>query len=468
MRVPRVYPMIVLAFALCLAHPLGALAWGTGAGSVTGAGTHQWILRAGDTFATRQGIDWLDLSVALSATVEPDRIAGDNPNHNYDRWGTPYGTADTRVAELYAEAVQALRNNDRTGASRAVGLLAHYYADVCEPFRTDDSSAEAGNSRRFEREVDWLLLNPANAGWAVYDGYQRASSPAKATATAAANAHRSYATLVSQYAANGFDSTAASAAKSGVNAAANGLADLITSVQQDAAETSVSPNVMAHQGVAFGNGYYYIFHTTWITRYDGSWTATGTNAYAVGWWNGFIQPHLGDGCYYDGKLYVVAENYPTVSSQQIMVFDANSMTFTTRYPIFGIPEVSSVTVADLGDGPLLVVSSYWDRTRLYKYRMSDGASLGQIPLSPAPAAGIQGLTYHDGLFYICSDNTRPAGRLYTATPEGATRLVYTNPAPGVHEGLDFDGSNLLWLVDTLEGSSRVYTMQFPGFLMAPH
>jgi len=357
------------------------------------------------------------------------------------------------------------RNGDRAGASRAVGLLAHYYADVCDPLHTDDSPAEPRMARRFERSVDWLLANPANANWAHYDGYQRITQPSAATISAAGTAHRSYRSLVSEYTSEGFDPKVRSIAKASTNRAANGVADLIMSIQQAAIEVSSSPNVAAHQGVASGAGYYYVFHTTRITRYDGSWNATGTAEHPAGWWNGFLQPHLGDGCYYDGKLYVAAENWPYIANQQIMVFDATTLRFVTRFWTHQHHEVSSVTVADLGDGvPVLVVSSYLDSSRLFKYRLADGAYLGSLALQPVPHSGIQTVAFRDNMLYLGAGNQAGTGYLYAATTSGQTRLLYTRKGPGDHEGIDFDGQRLLWLVDRGALGSHVLSLQLPAFL----
>jgi len=461
----RLLVMLLVLAGLCLAAPSNALAWGSGGGSAAGPGTHQWILAHANAFARAQGTAWVDMSVAASATLEPDSDPASSTDHDYDRWGAPFGTANSRVATLFAEAVAEYRSGDRAAASRSVGLLAHYYADVCDPLHTDDSAAEHAMSGSFERGVDWLLAGPSDAGWANYDGYQRITDPNAATVSAAGKAHASYSNLVSAYSAEGFDSRVSAIAMAGVDRATNGVADMIMSIQQAAVEVSASPNVMAHQGVASGGGYNFIFYTGSITRFDKSWNATGTIDHPVGWWNGFIEPHLGDGCYYDGKLYVVAENYPAVSFQQIIVYDAVTMQYLTKFWTHQPHEVSSVTVADLGDGngPVLVVSSYFDSNKLFRYDLTDGTYLGTLPMSPAPALGIQGVASHDGMLYLGVSHGISAGRLYAVTPEGHTKLLYVRPVSGYHEGIDYDGENLLWLVDRVT-DSHVYSLKLPSFL----
>ncbi|HEY5539854.1 MAG TPA: hypothetical protein VIL41_00190 [Coriobacteriia bacterium] len=456
--------VFAVAAGVALAAPQSALAWGSGGGNAKGSGTHQWILRTANRFARQDGANWVDMAVATSATIEPDLDPADKPNHDYDRWGMWYGSANTRIATLYAQAVESYRDGDRETASHALGLLAQYYADVCDPLHTDESPAEPRMARRFERNVDWLLANPANSNWAAYDGYQRITQPAAATVSIAAKAHGSYSSLVSEYSAQGFDSKVRSIAKTGVGRAANGIADMIMSIQQAAIEVTTSPNVSAHQGVASGGGFYYVFHTTRITRYDQSWNATGTIDHPVGWWNGFIEPHLGDGCYYDGKLFVVAENYPDISNQQIMVFDATTLRYIKRFWTYQHHEVSSVTVADLGDGPVLVVSSFLDSTRLFTYRIEDGAYLGSLALQPSPHIGIQSVAFGDGLLYLCAGRSSGTGYLYAATPSGQTRLLYTRRSLGAHEGLDFYDGRLLWLVDRGVSGSLVYYLELPNFL----
>lgn len=455
---------IAIGVVLSIAAPKVALAWGSGGGSASGPGTHQWILRTANGFARQQGALWLDAAVAASATVEPASDPADDPNHDFDHWGAWHGSANTRVASLYDDAVGAYRAGDRIAASRDVGLLAHYYADVCDPLHTDESATEPSIAPRFELAVDWLLSDPRTGSWATYDGYQRVTDPSAATISAATIAHHSYAALVSGLSANGFDASVNSIAKDGVGRAANGVADMIMSIQQAAIEVSSSPNVSSHQGVAAGGGYYYVIHTTNVTRYDQSWNATGTIDHPVGWWTGFIQPHLGDGCYFDGKLYVVAENYPIVSFQQVIVYDAATLRYIRRFWTNQPHEVSSITVADLGDRqPVLVISSYNDSTRLFKYSIDDGSYLGSIPLQPTPRAGIQGITFQNGRLYIGACRGFGTGYLYSATPDGHTKLLYTRQSPAYQEGLDTDGDDLLWLADR-GTDSRVNSLKLPDFM----
>jgi hypothetical protein len=453
-----------------LAAPQSAFAWNNGPQGGAGFGAQDWVLASANRFAISQGVGWLDQTAALKATAEPDSIKGDQVNHNCDRWGKHYGTSPAKVAKLYAQAVSLFRAGDRTGASRVVGLISHYYADTCDPLHTDDSTAEKRIGGPFERSVDRLLRSPSSyRSWASYDGFAHVSSASSLTSSAAGKAHSSYETLVTEYRRHGFDAKCVSIARKSVNRAANGMADIIMSIQQDAVEVAASPNISAHQGIAAGGGCYYVFDTQRITRYTASWVATGTNATPFAGTRGLTtaQAHLGDGCYHEGKLYVPAENWPSVTGQQILVFDAQTLSLETTMPTGQTHEVSSVCVAPgTGGKDALWVSSYEDSSRLFEYDLDTLRYVGSKALHPAPVPGIQGLTFSGDTFYIAASAVENVGHLYSVSQEGSTTPLYTRHGPGYHEGLEAQDGQLLWLIDRRSEGSKIRYLDFPGFLSA--
>jgi hypothetical protein len=461
----RLIRLLIVATIWVLAVPPAALAWENGTPGGDGFGTQDWVLAAGNRLAVSQGTNWLDLDIALKATAEPDRTRGDQRYHFYDRWGKHYGYAHLRVALLYSQAVKLYRAGDREGASRKVGLLSHYYTDVCDPLHTDDSRAEAKMRSRFEGQIDRLLRSPNSySWWASHDGYTHVSNASSYTKSSASKAHKSYSALVRTYNRKGLKGTPVSLARKSVSLAANGIADLVMSIQQDAVEVSASPNVSAHQGVAVSDENYYIFHTTRITRYDRSWNATGTNTHPFDGLSGFTEPHLGDGCFYDGKLYVVAENWPAVTNQHILVFDAATLERLDAIPTGRTHEVAGVCVAPGTDGESsLWVASFTDSKYLFEYKL-DGSYVGALPLSPAPQRGIQGIGYGNNQLYLSVGPYKGMGAVYSVSAEGSSSLLYTRRDVGHHEGIDLDGDQLLWLIDGGGTNSKVRFLRFPAFL----
>lgn len=457
---------LLIAVTICaLAVPQAALGWENGVPGGNGFGTHDWVLAAGNRLAVAQGTSWLDLDTAMAASAEPDRIRGDQRYHHHDRWGKRYGYAEVRVASLYSQAVKLYRAGDRAGASRKVGLMSHYYADICSPLHTDDSRAESKVHGRFERAVDALLRSPSSYWWwASYDGYTRVSNASSYTKSSAKKAHASYTSLVRGYNRKGFKGAPLPIARKSLSRAANGVADLVMSIQQDAVEVKASPSVSAHQGVAVGDGFHYVFHTTRITRYTGSWTATGTNTRPFEGLSGFTKPHLGDGCYHEGKLYVVAENWPTVSNQHILVFDATTLERLDAIPTGRGHEAAGVCVAPGADGEdSLWIASYWDSKYLYEYKL-DGSYVRAMPLSPAPRRGIQGISYGNDRFYLSVGPYKGVGSLYSVSTTGSAMHLYTRRYVGHHEGLAVLGDQILWLIDGGGTNSRVRYLRFPAFL----
>lgn len=86
----------------------------------------------------------------LAWTDDPDSVAMDWENHNYEVHGTQRG-APNRVQQLFQFVVGNLsnwmkngrpyRSNDEKMAVYSAGLLTHYYADVSQFMHTDDSSS---------------------------------------------------------------------------------------------------------------------------------------------------------------------------------------------------------------------------------------------------------------------------------------------------------------------------------------
>ena len=220
------------------------------------------------------------------------------------------------------------------------------------------------------------------------------------------------------------------------------------SIQEDAALVGNSRRDLgAHQGVATDtgpDGDYWIFHTGWIRRYDSDWVfQTGTDRPFLNddgtVLDGFeasesesdsrtisAQAHLGSGTYYrsteetHGHLYVPAEKWPSVLSQHVLKFNAETLEREASVATSQTHEVAAATVAPDETGvDRLYVASFKDSSRLFRYNLQTLEYIDSVALSPAPAVGIQGLTYREDkdLFILAvgrnatSDaSTRPSAR----------------------------------------------------------
>ena len=128
--------------------------------------------------------------------------------HVYDVWGSAYGDAPKKVAEYYAKALTARKAGDWTAASRYVGLMAHYYADICNPIHTDQTDAEDRMHSSYETAAQkYTDAKGENAGWVTFDGYQATTDVVAFTRTTATASHRSYSALVKGYNSGGMNAT---------------------------------------------------------------------------------------------------------------------------------------------------------------------------------------------------------------------------------------------------------------------
>jgi hypothetical protein len=225
---------VIAALLLCLLVP--ALAgWSNGPSGGDSFGTHDWALFQANRLATARGVRWLDWSVAQPVTEDPDTVLHDTYHHVYDIWGSTYGDAPSRVQTLYDETVQHLRNGDSAAASRSFGLLAHYYADICNPLHTDQCSAETAIHSKYELAAQTYSDQPnKNSAWVVPDGVRYVPNAAEEAQQAATSSHASYALLVSEFSAKGMDARVVAITTQSLNRAANDLADLMSSAASDA------------------------------------------------------------------------------------------------------------------------------------------------------------------------------------------------------------------------------------------
>lgn len=138
------------------------------------------------------------------------------------------------VADLYSEAVASYRAGDYAAASRAMGLLSHYYSDACTPFHTAGPNvrkAYADYHRDYENAVktvshlksDKTLLQLRDRK-TVYDVRRK-------TIASAYVANRQLDTICDSWPAGGISNkTVRAATKVSLSEAVNGLADMIAAV----------------------------------------------------------------------------------------------------------------------------------------------------------------------------------------------------------------------------------------------
>ena len=245
---------IVVLVVLGSATP--ALAWSNGGLGGNGFGTHDWVIDEAARLAGNP--KWLDKTVAFRASDDPDMVLLDWRYHAYDEWGDCEGEAPQRVASLFGQTVKAYKSRNFSSASKQLGLLAHYYADVCNPLHTDGTSgSETLMHSLYEVRVSGLTNSRGeNRAWIVNDGFQRVSNAASKTTLAARFAHPRYSQLVQHYRAYGYNRLVATSTRISLNRAVNDLADIIRSVPS-AQLPSAPPDVLPSGVIGWSDAWMY-------------------------------------------------------------------------------------------------------------------------------------------------------------------------------------------------------------------
>ena len=211
-------------------------------------------------------------------------------------------------------------------------------------------------------------------------------------------------------------------------------------------QVAKSPDIKAHQGITTDGTYFYLFHTDFIKKTDGNWDKIDTNKNVLSEIGGEIN-HLGDGDYYDGKLYVPVEywdNHDNFRFQHIAIWDATDLSYIGKHDISAQGhEIAGVVV----DNNQVFVVSYYDGNKIWKYDLPDFTYTGHIPLSEN-IKNIQGITKKNDYFYISQESF-----LYKVSSTGT--VMEKIPAE-VNEGIDFSQEFLYCLND--EGRKEyIYT-----------
>ena len=214
-----------------------AFAWANGIDGPNAYGTHDWILdHALEALGGRA--DWVCRRAALGATDDPDTKDGiDHASgtwwHVWDEWGETWGGAPEAVRVWFGRAQRRLAAGRKCSASRALGIMSHFVADVAQPMHTDGSlDAEDRVHSAYESAVD----SRSEATDDVYgfgfdfDGIDDAR-PRGRTLRVARQAHRFYEVLVQTYDEHGYNRRVARITQRQLERAVNALADLIASLR---------------------------------------------------------------------------------------------------------------------------------------------------------------------------------------------------------------------------------------------
>ncbi len=222
------------------------------------------------------------------------------------------------------------------------------------------------------------------------------------------------------------------------------------------AESWASPEVNCHQGYATDGTNHYVIDTGAIyrRRNDAGWTLAGSNMAPFSGLSGI--DHLGDGDYYDGKLYIVGERWggcTNVQRQSILVFDAGTLGRVGAHEVSEQGhEVSGLAVAPRASGGgTIYVSSYCDGRKLFEYDLATFEYTGFFALS-GEIPYTQGVTWTGSMHYAAGDG----GGLYAIDRSGNVTEVYHDGHAGSHEGLKYVDGGIRWLIDEGAGRKRVH------------
>lgn len=245
--------VIAVVIALMVgALPGTALAWCNGGpknGIVgNGYGTHDWIL---DRAIKQAGADgaWVNRTSALLSTDNPDSQRTHYAYHWFREVGPGRG-APFMVSELYHKAVVAYRAGDKVSASKYLGVLSHYYADIIQPFHTSSTSDSYRKLHSdYEFAVDDYQHKPTGvAAWVTPRPVAPVTDIRAKTVSAALYARSLFPGLLASYKLSHSVRTGRTytVTKLVMSRAVNDLADIVASIPLASGETSAPATVSMH------------------------------------------------------------------------------------------------------------------------------------------------------------------------------------------------------------------------------
>lgn len=217
-----------------------------------------------------------------------------------------------------------------------------------------------------------------------------------------------------------------------------------------------SPDTDGHNGIMTDGTNFYACGDPQIKKFDANWNLLATNSNAA---SDAGTQHLGDGQYYNGFLYIAAENYSSPVSydhQRIAKYNASDLSLVTTYDISAQGyEISGLTIDSVAGE--IYVSSFVQSDRIAKYSLaSPGTYLGDIRLSQT-ITQTQCITYHSNRFYLGANGMTPANAIWEVERNGFVTGKYARVVKTNQEGLDWS-TGVLYALDEQGTNETVWTV----------
>lgn len=335
-------------------------AWANGPDG-NGYGTHDWLVDQALKVVDGRADDWFDRTTALLATDDPDYLQGDiDPwyviEHVYRESGK-YGGAIHQITEHYANAVHyyeagvAARDaGDATtatskfkSASKQIGLLAHFWGDILQPFHSNYSGVGRDSAHSaYEHAVDDVTDTPnESSSWSSSSRTPATLTNVRTAALAAAAYSRArFDTLWAALKDNpsSLDSTVRDVTGQVLRHGANDLAAVIWSVSKG---TGIPPAVgsisarMKWTGTKYGE----TLQRVYVKAKDVNGNAIPGLQLEISWPGGdadhpmrlFIGPKGGE-----SSMYVPATKFAKFDKQYLTVTATTDGTTRTKKPWFQV------------------------------------------------------------------------------------------------------------------------------------
>ncbi len=412
---------VVLAAALLLvvastgAAPR-ASAW---ANAGDGYGTHDWIVdQALDILdASGKSYAWFDRTKALRATDDPDTVEVEaDPTRDIEhvyKDSAKRGGAVQRIADHYSAAIAAHKAGDYADASVQLGMLAHFYGDILQPYHTSAAATTKVSAHYdYELAVNDRTRAPGDAsGWSNASQTVSTLSNIRTTAIAGAAYSRArFADLHSAWTASESTSNGTVSRITGevLKRAAKDLASVIWSVSQGKGEAPDVASLSARVkwiGVKSGEPYQAVYTTAKDAAGRGieglevhiPWPKVGGGTELLRTWTdsaGYV------------KLTVAVGKLPLLVRQDVPVRVMENGTTTTRTPWF-IPSPK------LGDGSAGFKTAISDSTPSVGQKIKVTTLARNTSGQPVPGLLVTWTWNYNGKIIKTTGITNSVGRAYS-------------------------------------------------------